>query len=100
MPQTHPHAQWQLQTAKAQLSQLVEAALGGEPQRITRRGKDCVVVLSEATFLSLKQSAKGEASNLVSHLLAMPREKAQKTKQATTAGKVMTSRLGLRDIAL
>ena len=28
-------AQWQLQTAKAQLSELVEAALRGEPQRIT-----------------------------------------------------------------
>ena len=40
-------AQWQLQTAKAQLSELVEAALRGEPQRITRRGKDAVMVLSE-----------------------------------------------------
>ena len=100
MPQTHPQAQWQLQTAKAHLSQLVEAALGGEPQRITRRGKDCVVVLSEASFLSLKQSAKSETSNLISHLLAMPREKALKTKRVSESNKVTTSRLGLRDIEL
>jgi prevent-host-death family protein len=37
-------AQWRLQTAKAQLSELVEAALRGEPQRITRCGKDVVMV--------------------------------------------------------
>ena len=49
-------AQWQLQTAKAQLSELVEAALRGEPQRITRRGKDAVMVLSEKAYVALKTS--------------------------------------------
>lgn len=42
-------AQWPLQTAEAQLSALVEATLRREPQRITRRGKDAVMVLSEKT---------------------------------------------------
>ena len=68
-------AQWQLQTAKAQLSELVEAALRGEPQRITRRGKDAVMVVSEKSFVALTQSARNQSADLVSHLLSMPREK-------------------------
>ena len=69
-------AQWQLQTAKAQLSELVEAALRGEPQRITRRGKDAVMVMSEKAYVALTSSAKSDAPDFVAHLLAMPREKA------------------------
>ena len=40
-------AEWRLQDAKAQFSQLVDHALRGEHQHITRRGKKAVVVLSE-----------------------------------------------------
>lgn len=36
--------------ARAALSKLVERALEGEPQRITRYGKDAVVVVSEADW--------------------------------------------------
>ena len=36
--------------ARAALSKLVERALDGEPQRITRYGKDAVVVVSEAEW--------------------------------------------------
>jgi antitoxin Phd len=95
--------QWQLQTAKAQLSELVEAALRGEPQRITRRGKDAVMVVSEESFLALKQSARSESANLVAHLLAMPREKATKLSKASQMAskqKVVPSRLRLRDLDL
>ena len=66
--------QWQLQTAKAQLSAVVEAALRGNPQRITRRGKDAVMVLSEETYVALKNSAKKDAPDFVAHLLAIPRQ--------------------------
>ncbi len=86
-------AQWQLQTAKAQLSELVEAALRGEPQRITRRGKDAVMVLSEKTYAALKTSAKSDAPNFVAHLLAMPRERITKPEPAESRVK-----LALRDI--
>jgi antitoxin Phd len=88
-------AQWQLQTAKAQLSELVEAALRGEPQKITRRGKDAVMVLSEKTYVALKSSAKGDAPDFVAHLLAMPRERASKTQPAEPRAK-----LALRDVPL
>ena len=70
-------SQWQLQDAKAQFSQVVEAALSGEPQRVTRRGKDAVVVVSEAAFDALQRSAKAEAPGLVAHLLARPKVKAK-----------------------
>jgi antitoxin Phd len=41
---------WQLQEAKNQLSQVVEAALTVQPQVITRHGKDVVVVVSMAEW--------------------------------------------------
>ncbi len=94
-------AQWQLQTAKAQLSELVEAALRGEPQRITRRGKDAVMVLSEQAYVALTSSAKSDAPDFVAHLLAMPRAKAA-PRRAVAGSTVVASRakLRLRDIDL
>ena len=88
-------AQWQLQTAKAQLSELVEAALRGEPQRITRHGKDAVMVLSEQAYVALKSSAKKDAPDFVAHLLAMPREQATQDKPAASRTKLV-----MRDIEL
>jgi prevent-host-death family protein len=89
------HAQWQLQTAKAQLSELVEAALRGEPQRITRRGKDAVMVLSEQAYVALKIGAKKDAPDFVAHLLAMPRERAGQGEPAGSRAK-----LAMRDVEL
>ncbi|MDE2573605.1 MAG: type II toxin-antitoxin system Phd/YefM family antitoxin [bacterium] len=42
--------EWQLQEAKARLSEVVERALQGKPQRITRRGREAVVVISAKAF--------------------------------------------------
>ena len=67
--------QWRLQDAKTQFSQLVDAALRGEPQHITRSGKPAVVVLSEEAFESLQRSAHVAAPGFVAHLLAIPRQK-------------------------
>lgn len=67
--------QWRLQDAKARFSQVVEAALRGEPQHITRRGRRAVVVLSEQEFESLQRNAHAAAPGFIAHLLAMPREK-------------------------
>ena len=88
-------AQWQLQTAKAQLSELVEAALRGNPQRITRRGKDAVMVLSEKAYVALKNSAKKDAPDFAAHLLAMPRPSALRSESGASQ-----SKLALRDIEL
>ena len=66
-------SQWRLQDAKTQLSQIVEAALHGEPQHITRRGKRAVVVVSEETFDAYKRNAQLAAPGFVAHLLSIPK---------------------------
>lgn len=49
---------WKLEDAKAKFSTVVEGALGGEPQLVTRRGRDAVIVLSVKDYerLSDKRS--------------------------------------------
>ncbi len=43
---------WAVTEAKAKLSDLVDAAMKGEPQIITRRGAEVVVVLSMKAYRS------------------------------------------------
>lgn len=67
---------WRLQDAKAQFSALVDNALRGIPQHVTRNGKRAVVVLSEQDFEALQRSAASRAdrpASLIEHLLAMPK---------------------------
>jgi antitoxin Phd len=64
---------WQLQTAKAKLSELVDAAALGKPQRITRRGKTGVVVVSESEYAVLSQNTQQSAPDFVSFLLTIPK---------------------------
>jgi antitoxin Phd len=67
---------WRLQDAKAQFSALVDNALRGVPQHVTRNGKRAVVVLSEQDFEVLQRSAASRANtpaSLLEHLLAMPK---------------------------
>ena len=81
--QTNPtlahSAAWRLQDAKAQFSALVDGALRGVPQHVTRRGKQAVVVLSEEDFEALLRSAANAVSNkakpvsLIDHLLTIPK---------------------------
>lgn len=63
-------ASWQLQDAKARLSELVKKATTEGPQEITVHGKPAVVVLSNAEFLKLK-GGKQEQS-MVDFLLNSP----------------------------
>ena len=72
-----PAKSWRLQDAKAQFSELVDNALRGVPQHVTRRGKQAVVVLSEADFAALQHNAASRSAppaNFVAHLLAMPKD--------------------------
>ena len=48
--------------ARACFSQLVERALAGEPQRVTRYGKDAVVIVSEQNWQAC--AASQSASSL------------------------------------
>jgi prevent-host-death family protein len=46
-----------LHEARAEFSKLVERALAGEPQRVTRYGKEAVVIVSEAEWRKGPRSA-------------------------------------------
>jgi antitoxin Phd len=45
----HPDS-WSVQDARARFGDVIDAALRGQPQRVTRRGKETVVVVSEADW--------------------------------------------------
>lgn len=63
---------WLLQDAKARFSTVVDAALAGVPQHVTRRGQPAVVILSEDDYARLQRSARAAAPGFIDHLLAMP----------------------------
>lgn len=64
---------WQLQDAKNRFSAVVDAALTGEPQEVTRRGKPVVVVVAFEEYQRLCQAEKATAPNFIEHLLAIPK---------------------------
>jgi len=44
---------WQLQEARSRFKDLFDEVLDGEPQRITRRGREAVVMISEESWKRL-----------------------------------------------
>jgi antitoxin Phd len=60
---------WQLQDAKANLSQVVNKALEEGPQRITRHGRAAAVLVSERDFKRLVARKRG---SLVDFLARSP----------------------------
>jgi antitoxin Phd len=63
---------WTLQDAKNRFSTVVDAALAGQPQQVTRRGKPAVVVLSAAEYTRLTAQAGATRGSFVDHLLGFP----------------------------
>ncbi|MCC7319646.1 MAG: type II toxin-antitoxin system Phd/YefM family antitoxin [Rubellimicrobium sp.] len=63
---------WTLQDAKNRFSAVVEAALAGSPQAVTRRGKPAVVVLSAEEYHRLLEGAVKTRESFADHLLAFP----------------------------
>lgn len=65
--------EWQLQDAKNKFSELVDRAVEGEAQVVTRRGKRTAVLVSADEYARLKgRTAKGPL-DFVQHLLSAPR---------------------------
>jgi prevent-host-death family protein len=56
---------YSMNQARANFAKLVERALAGEPQRVTRYGKEAVVVVSEREW-----RARSKASPTLGNLLA------------------------------
>ncbi len=61
-----------LQDAKNKFSAVVEAALAGRPQEVTRRGKPAVVILSMEDYHRLLGQAQAGRESFAEHLLSFP----------------------------
>src|SRR6202521_6235327 len=62
---------WQLQTAKARFSEVFRRARSEGPQRITRQGKDAVVMVAEEQFERLAGKSR-QPKSLVEFLRNSP----------------------------
>ncbi len=67
-------SEWSLQDAKNRFSAVVDAALNGEPQRVTRRGKPAVVVVAVQEYERLRHLEKATAATFADLLLAIPQD--------------------------
>ena len=65
---------WPLQDAKNKFSAVVDAALAGEPQRVTRRGQPAVIVLAVDEYERLCRLEKVNAPSLAELLLDIPQD--------------------------
>ena len=66
--------EWPLQDAKNKFSALLNAALAGEPQLVTRRGQPAVVVLSVDEYKRLRLLDNADAPTLGELLLEIPQD--------------------------
>jgi len=63
---------WTVQDAKNKFSAVVDAALAGTPQKVTRRGKPAVVILSADEYHRLLEGAVKSRESFAAHLMAFP----------------------------
>ena len=65
---------WSLQDAKNRFSAVVNAALAGEPQRVTRRGEPVVVIVSTDEYERMRRLEKANAPTFTELLLQIPQD--------------------------
>ena len=73
---------WTLQDAKNKFSAVVDAALAGTPQEVTRRGKPAVVILSAEEYSRLVETAVQARASFAEHLLAFPGDEVPRARAA------------------
>ena len=71
---------WTLQDAKNRFSAVVDAALAGTPQEVSRRSKPAVVVLSAADYQQLVENAVKSRESFAEHLLGFPGPKGERAQ--------------------
>ena len=73
---------WSLQDAKNRFSAVVEEALAGRPQRVSRRGHPAVVVISTKEYERLVAAAGGSRGRFADHLMAFPGDAPERAQAA------------------
>ena len=63
---------WTLHDAKNRFSSVVDAAMAGAPQEVSRRGRPAVVVISAEAYRALLADAVSRRESFADHLLAFP----------------------------
>lgn len=71
---------WTLQDAKNSFSAVVEAALDGRPQQVTRRGKPAVTIVSTRHYEEMLKLVRKNRGSFVDHLLAYPGEEIERVE--------------------
>ncbi len=71
---------WTLQDAKNKFSSVVDAAVSGQPQTITRRGRRTAVLVSAEAYDDLVRAARTLRPRFVDHLLAFPADDLQRAQ--------------------
>ena len=66
--------EWLLRDARNKFSEVVNAALTGEPQLVTRRGRPVVVVLAVEEWERLRRLDRSQAPSLGELLLEIPQD--------------------------
>ena len=66
--------EWQLQDARSHFAAVVDAALAGEPQLVTRQGRPAVVVLAVEEYERLQALDGGPVPPLARLLLEIPQD--------------------------
>ncbi|PZX13083.1 prevent-host-death family protein [Palleronia aestuarii] len=74
-----------LQDAKNRFSAVVEAALAGRPQEVSRRGKPAVVIVAAAEYARLVAGASARRESFADHLMAFPGLPEEETDRASAA---------------
>lgn len=69
---TNPN--WSLREAESRFGAVVDAAVAGEPQLVTRDGKPAVVVVAAETFERLKRLERTDRPSFADLLLSMPQD--------------------------
>ena len=69
---TRKSGRWALQDAKNRLSEVVDAAVRGQPQVVTRRGVETVVIISRDAYARLAAVQSDKRPSLVEYLLDGP----------------------------
>ena len=65
--------EWSLQDAKNRFSAVVNAALDGSPQMVTRRGQPAVIVIAVEEYERLCKREPDYTPTFVEHLLDIPK---------------------------
>ena len=65
---------WSVRDARNRLGAVVDAAVAGEPQRVTRRGKPAVVVMAVEEYERLRRVERAKAPTFAELLLAIPQD--------------------------